>query len=544
MIVRFAALALVAVFALGACSRVGSGGAASHRGTLDIAMTSSPNTLDPILSTQQVEAQAEALALDPLIASDPDGRDVPVLAQRVPTLENGDVARDGLTITYHLRHGVVWQDGAPFGSRDVAFTWRAIMNPATAVASRHGFDDIARIDTPDAYTAVFRLKRRFAPAVHTFFAASDTPLEILPEHLLGRYRSLNNVPFNALPVGTGPYRVVRWQRGDRIEYAANERYFLGKPHIRRIVIHIVPDENTVINEMRVGEIDWFVQASPRVYPQLRNIAALSVRLVSFNGVDSIIFNTRRAPFSDVRLRRAVDFAIDKAELVHEVTYDTTVPATEDLPSTMWAFDPRAGTSRPDLAAARALLTQAGWLRGPGGFRYKDGRRLTLGLAYRSDSLTDRNRGVVIADMLRRAGIEVQLKGYTTALLYGPVGENGVLASGRYDGGLETWYAGVDPDDSSQLLCSEIPPNGYNWSRYCNAALDAAEAAALADYDRPSRKRAYATVQELLARDAPYVYLWWPRQIEAVTARLENFRPNGIVEDWNAYAWRFAGEGHE
>jgi peptide/nickel transport system substrate-binding protein len=535
---------LLAVLTLAAvsCSRVetGSGGAPVHGDTMNVAMIASTNTLNPILSTQQFETQAEALAFDSLVATDPEGHDVPMLASRVPTLANGDISPDGLTITYHLRHGVLWQDGAPFSSHDVAFTWQAIMNPRTNVATRHAFDQIARIDTPDAATAVFHLKRPFAPAIHAFFAHSDAVVFILPAHLLERYRDLNNVPFNSLPVGTGPFRVVRWLRGDRIEYVANPHYFLGKPHIARIVVHYIPDENTVVDEMRTHEIDWFVDATPHVYPELRATPGIDVRLVPFNGVDSIIINTQRAPLSDVRLRRAIGLAIDKAALVHDVTYDTTVPATEDLPSFMWAFNPRAGTTKRDLPQAKALLDSAGWHVGPDGIRVRDGKRLTIGLAFRTDSLTDRNRGVVIASMLREAGIDVELKGYTTALLYAAAAGGGILASGNYDAGLQTWYAGVDPDDSTQLLCDQMPPNGYNWSRFCDPQLDAAEKDALTHYDIPTRKRAYYRVQERLADQAPFVYLWWPRQIEAVTSQLQNFRPNGIVEDWNAYAWSFAG----
>ena len=546
---RNAAFAFLALaMTLPACARVdpGSGdrgGWVRHdRTTLNIAMSGSPNTLDPVLTTQQFEVQAEMLAMDPLVATDARGTDVPILASRVPTLENGDIARDGRSIRYALRRGVVWQDGAPFTSRDVAFTWSAIMNPNTAAATRHGYDDVARVETPDPYTAIFRLKHRFSPAVHTFFAHSDSPIGIVPAHLLERYRSLDHVPFNALPVGTGPYRVVRGVRGDRIEYAANPHYFLGAPKIARIVLHFVPDENTIVNQMRAHEVDWFVEASPRVYPQLRGVAGVAIRLVPFNGNDSIIFNTRRAPFSDARLRRAVGLAIDKRELVDKVTYGTTVAATEDLPRFMWAFDPQAGTSVRDLTAARALLESAGWKPGGDGIRTRGGRRLTMGLAYRSDSLTDRSRGVVIASMLREAGVEVELKGYRTELLYGPVSEHGILSSGNYDAGLQTWYAGVDPDDSTQLLCDQVPPAGYNWSRYCDAGLDAAERLALERYDRPSRERAYAIVQERLARDAPYVYLWWPRQIEATATDLRGFEPNGIVEDWNAHAWSFAAAG--
>lgn len=553
-------IAVVFLFALVACSHettsavatgavppLGEAGATSrprhawtHGDTLRVAMSTSPNVLNPILSTQQFETQLEALIFDPLVATDATGHDVAILAERVPTVGNGDISADGRTIVYHLRHGVRWQDGAPFTSHDVSFTFSAIMNPATAVSSRHGYDRIARIETPDPFTAIFHLKMPFSPAIHTFFAHSDSVYFPLPAHLLERYHDLNRIAFNSLPIGTGPYRLTKWLRGDRLEYVANDRYFLGKPHIAKIVVHIVPDENTIANEMRAHEIDWFVLATPHVYPLLRDLPGVAVRLVSVDAADSIEFNTEHAPFSDPRLRRAAGFAIDKPRLVKDVTYGTAVPATEDLPSSLWAFDRTAGTSTRDLPAAKRTLDAAGWHVGADGIRSKDGKRLTLSLAFRTDTSTDRNRGVVIAAMLHEAGIEVELKGYTSALFYGPYSEGGILANGKYEAGLQTWYSGVDPDDSTQLFCTERPPRGYNWSRYCNPSLDAAENVALSKYDRASRTKAYATVQRLLARDAPFVYLWWPRQIEAINDDLENFEPNGIVEDWNAYRWRFAG----
>jgi peptide/nickel transport system substrate-binding protein len=507
----------------------------TQAGTLRMATSLAPNTMNPFLSTQQVEALIQAFALDPLVAVDDKWRDVPILASTVPTLENGGISRDGLTITYHLRKNVRWHDGAPFTSRDVAFSYRAIMNPATAVSTRHGYDEIARVETPDPYTAVFRLKRPFAPATHTFFAHSDAPYYILPAHLLERYRDLNRVPFNSMPVGTGPFKVVRWLRGDRIEYAANDDYFLGKPKLRKIVVHLVPDENTIASQMRAHEIDWFSAATPRMYPQLHSIAGVDVRLVSMNASDAIMINTKRSPFDDPNVRRAIGLAIDKPLLVREATFGTTVPATEDLPSFMWAFDPKAGTTARDLPRANALLDAAGWKRGADGYRAKDGKRFVMGMAFRSDSITDRNRGVLIASMLKDAGIDTELKGYTTSLLYGPPG-SGILADGKYDVGLQTWYAGSDPDDSTQLTCDQVAPKGFNWTRYCNAEMDAAQHDALSHYDLPTRKRAYARIEELLARDAPFVYLWWPRQIEAINTDFKGFRPNGVVESWNAYEW--------
>ena len=534
------ALLGAALLATSACTRTVSAVPGGRHpwtvpGTLRIATSLGPNTFNPILSTQQVEALLEAFVFDPLIATDERGRDVPILAAAVPTLENGGISRDGLTITYHLRRNVRWQDGAPFTSRDVAFTFGAIMNPATTVTTRHGYDQVARVETPDPFTAVFRLKRRFAPAVRTFFAHSDAPYYILPAHLLEKFHDLNRVAFNQKPVGTGPFRLVRWLRADRVEYAANDGYFLGRPKLRTIVVHLVPDENTIASQVRAREIDWFSAATPRMYPQLTSVDGIDVRLVPMNANDAIIFNTRRAPFDLAGVRRAIGLGIDKPLLVREATYGTTVAATEDLPPFMWAFDPTAGTTARDLEQANALLEAAGWTRGSDGVRIKGGKRLTMGLAFRTDSITDRNRGVLIASMLKDAGIETELKGYTTSLLYGPPG-TGILADGKFDAGLQTWYAGSDPDNSTQLTCDQVAPKGFNWSRYCNPAMDAAQRIALSQYDRPTRKRAYATIEQLLARDAPFVYLWWPRQIEAINSDLKAFRPNGIVENWNAWEW--------
>lgn len=509
------------------------------RDTLQIAMTSSLATLNPLLSTEEAQAQAEVLALDPLITTDDRGDNVPILAATVPTLENGGISKDGLSITYHLRHGVVWHDGAPFTSRDVQFSWQAIMNPASNVTTRHGYDDVSRVDTPDRYTAVFRLKRPFAPAVQTFFALSDSPYMIVPAHILEKYHDLNRVPFNSLPIGTGPYKVVRWLRGDRIEYAANEHYFLGAPKIRHIVLHYVPDENTVVQQLRSHEIDWFAQPSPRVYGQIRAIPGIVTHLVPFNGYEAIMFNTKRAPWTDARLRRAVGLAVDKAAIVAKVTYGTTLAATEDLPSFLWAFDPGAGTTRQDALAARALIAAAGWRAGPDGIAQKGAARLTLRLAFDAASATDRNLAVYVASALRDVGIDVALKSYSLSLFYAPASAGGPLSSGNFDAALSVWYAGSDPDDSTQLLCDQVAPRGWNWERYCEPAMDAAQAVALSHYDRPSRKRAYSQIERLLARDAPFVYLFWPRQIEPVDARLLGFRPNGLIEDWNAYQWTLA-----
>ncbi len=130
----------------------------------------------------------------------------------------------------------MWQDGVPFTSRDVKFTYDAIMNPANDVISRHGYDIVRSVDTPDPLTVRFHLRKRFAPFVSVVFGESDSPYGVLPAHVLAKYSSLNDVPFNSAPIGTGPFKFVRWVRGDRIEFVSNEQYYLGRaedqtPHL-------------------------------------------------------------------------------------------------------------------------------------------------------------------------------------------------------------------------------------------------------------------------------------------------------------------------
>ena len=536
------AAALASALLLPACTRVGGGTGSAGRhpwtipGTLRIAISGSPKTLNPILSTTTFESLAETFVFDPLVATDPEGRDVPVLAAVVPTLENGGISKDGRTIVYHLRHGVRWQDGAPFSSADVKFSFAAIMNPNTSASTRHGYDLVTRVDTPDAWTAVVHLKQPFAPAIHTFFAHSDAPFMILPAHLLARYRSLDRVAFDEHPIGTGPFRFVRWSRGDRIVYAPNDAYFLGKPKLHRIEIHFVADESSIVNQLRTHEIDWFFEPTALVYPDLKVIPGLSHSLVPFNGYDALQINTAHPPFDDARVRRAIGLALDKQELVNKLTFGTSLAVTEDLPSFMWAFDPQAGTNRRSLAAAGALLDAAGWPMGRDGLRHHGTSALTMGLAYHTDSAVDRRRVVLVGAMLRDAGIATDIKGYNVSFMFASAAQHGVLASGNFDAAITSWFAGIDPDNSTQLLCNQFPPTGWNWSRYCNPKMDAAQRVALSHYDRPTRKRAYAEIESLLAHDAPFVYLDWPRQFEVANDDLRGFRPNGIVENWNAYQW--------
>ncbi len=155
------------------------------------------------------------------------------------SLQNGGISRDGRTITYHLRSGLRFADGVAVTAADCVWSIAAINNPRNNVQSRYGYDRIIHADAPNDKTLVLRLRAPFAPLLTLVLAPQGFP--ILPAHLLARYPDFNHLAFNAQPIGSGPYVVVNWQHGDRVEMRVNPYYGGEKPHIAHLTIRFVPD---------------------------------------------------------------------------------------------------------------------------------------------------------------------------------------------------------------------------------------------------------------------------------------------------------------
>lgn len=511
---------------LAGCSRSGAPGTTTGDGVLRMAVPQDPKTLNPILASSTIDGSVQRFLFEPLLSADSQGRTVPILAEKVPTLENGGISRDGLTITYTLRPGLRWSDGVPITSKDVAFTWTAVMNPDNNVVSRHGYDDVARIDIPADRTIVVHLRKPLAAFVNTFFAESDSAYDILPAHLLEHYSNLNQIAFNNAPTVTdGPFRFVRWLHGDRIELVANDKFFMGRPKLRGITVQTVANENTAVNLLRTNAIDYMYQASITTYPSLHTIPNVRLVWLNMNGYEGMAFNMRRKPMNDPRFREAVAYAIDKAELVRTLTYGQEKIATEDLPDWMWASNPNLGPLPHDVAKARALLQEAG-VKTP----------LSLTLVTDTANVTHKREAVMIQAMLRDVGINLEVKTYPGDLLYAPAGMGGILNGSKFDMSIWPWYAGLDPDNSSQFTCENLPPHGYNETGYCKPQMEALQTRALSNYQRPARQSAYWAIEKTLAHDNPILVFWWQRQQEALLSNVSGFAPNPVQETWNSWQW--------
>jgi peptide/nickel transport system substrate-binding protein len=396
---------------------------------------------------------------------------------------------------------------------------------------------VRAIDTPDDHTAVVHLKQRFAPFVNTFFAESDQPYDVVPSHVLSKFPNINQLPFNNEPtVSDGPFLFASWQHGDRIVMTANPKFFKGKPGLDRVEVRFVPDDNTSINLLRTHEIDYILQPSINTYPALEGLPYAKSIFVDQNGYEALQFNVSRPGISDPLVRRAIAYALDKSALVARLTHSQAKVATEDVPDWLWAFDPTVKSYPYDVSKAKQMLARAGWEPGPDGIVRKDGAPLSLLLSTDNQNATHREESLLIQEALSRIGIEVEIKYYPQAMLYATAALGGILQTGKFDLSLAPWYAGVDPDDSSEFLCGMQPPNGYNTARYCNPDMEAAQHTALTTYEIPARKAAYSKIQHLLARDNPYVFFWWQRTQEAISVDFKGFSPNPVTETWNAWQW--------
>jgi len=536
-----AALALVLPPALTACSRVTTSTSAPNQGGIPGTLRYAINgvgSLNPLNQTNTQEVDLDMFLYGWFFYVDDHGRFVPDLATEVPSYANGGISRDGRTLVYHLRRGVKWQDGAPFDARDVIFTERAILNPRNNVFSREGWDRITSIEALDDYTVRVTLKEPYAPALATFFVPyQHSGYPVLPAHLLQRYADLNQVPFNGHPVGTGPFRLRAWVRGDRVEFEANPLYWRGPPKLKRVVAKIVQDDNTILAQFESHELDVIFDAPSVQYLRLKAVPGALVSLVPTSAFIMLAFNTKRPPLDDVRVRQAVASAVDRQRIIDDVTHGVGLLGDTDIVPGSWASSTDVPRRAYDPDAARRLLRDAGWSPGPDGVLVKKGERLSLNVTTVAKNATYVRIETLLQQSLRAVGIDASVKNYPVEMVYGTAADGGVLASGRYDIALVGQNTGIDPDDSTLFMCDQVPPAGVNWTLWCDPKFDAAERGALGTYDPIARKRFYAVTQREMAEQMPVVILYYGRLILATTNRFHGLAPTpNTVFGWNPWQW--------
>ena len=527
---RVASVAALVSLAAG-CSKVGSDSGGRHPYThpheLRFSAASDIQQLNPLIGESIYELYLASMTMGFLIKTDATGNgSVPELATELPTQKNGGISADGKTITYHLRKGVRWSDGAPFDADDVVFSTREVLNPKNNVISTDGWELIDKIDEPDKYTVRYHLKKPYSSYAITFFSSAGANPAILPKHLLDKYPDLNNVPYNSLPVGLGPFKYESWKRGDSVTLVANDRYFRGRPKLDRVVFRLVQDRNVVARLLQTHDIDLWVPISPHYFPDSAALPATATSRVPEYTFDHLDFNLKRPVFADPVVREALRYATDRPTLIRKIQHglytasetplNAATPYHLDLPLVPF-----------DIAKANAMLDAAGWKRGADGVRVKNGRRLSVEFATSTGNQDTDTEIELIRGWWKQVGVEFTVKHYLAAQFFAPAADGGVIYGGKFDVVLFGWGSDPTADLSNLYACNRFPPNGQNDMRWCDPAADAAMAAAQRSYDPAARKKLIDTVQRRFVAGVPSIVLDVRTQLAGYNDDLKGWHPNSV-----------------
>lgn len=486
-------LALAPVVALGAAdSRV-----------FQVAVGVDADTLDPAGQTTTTVANMVDYMFETLVAMDwSTGKVIPKLAT------GWDISPDGLTYTFRLRQGVRFHDGTPFNAEAVKFTFDRILNPETRVPIRYVYSAIRSVEVADPYTVRMRLSK---PSGYLLGALTYTVAAIVSPAEVQRIGSAN-LRLNPGWAGTGPYRFVEWVHGDHITVERNPEYWGEKPAYERVVFRVVPDAGAREAALLAGDVQMAVlppapdvpalQANPRV----KVVAAPTVREIF------VALNTQRKPFTDVRVRQAINYAIDRKALINQVLFG--LAEVLDSPTTPFLFGyqrQQEGGWPYDLQKARQLLAEAGYA---GGFETE---LLTPNGRY----IQDYQFAQAIAAQLSRVGIRVNVRTADwptfVSMLTQPLDKTPVQMLVL---GWATPYPDADGQLYGQFHSSQWPPRGLAPAFYRNERVDALLDEARGTADAGRRRQLYAEAQQRIWSDAPWVWLWSQKFYVAVDADVE------------------------
>jgi peptide/nickel transport system substrate-binding protein len=483
--------------------------------------------LNPHLNQQLTLSFMSSLTMAWLVRYDRHNRPVPELAVAVPTRANGGVAGDGKTITYHLRRDAKWSDGEPFTSADVKFSTDVVRNPANNEGTHQGFDLIDRVDTPDPYTVVFHLLRPYSGFYVNFFSSGGANPCLLPKHLLGGLASINEAPYNALPVGIGPFKYVAWKRADSVEMVADPLYFGRKPKLQRVIFKVIPDRNTMLTQLSTHEIDLWPVLPAAFSDRVRTLPQVHVVRQGSYLYNHFDFELEHGALRDVVVRRALRLAVDRETILAKIRHGVGIlQETPFAPGHPFHVDvPRVPF---DLQAANALLDGAGWKRGADGIRAKNGERLDFVVAI-GTGLPDTD---AIFEQVRlswaRIGAHIEVKRYPSPMYFAPARSGGIIYSGKYDVANYAWLTTPNGDLTNTFACDRVPPKGQNIPRYCDHEVDAALDRFLTTYVPAEQLAASRFVQERLARDVPTIVTDVREDLYAYNDDLHGFQPNQVT----------------
>jgi ABC-type transport system substrate-binding protein len=506
-------IALLLSSLLLACS---GGGDNPHRRTLvDSRDNYDPRSLDPALSTDVPTGRVVGYLFDGLTRFTPDAKVIPALAT------SWDVSPDGSVYTFHLRRGVRFTDGTPFVARQVASSWRRVLDPKVRggrgwplypILGAKEFADgkgtsIPGIVTPDDSTVVVTLKEPFAifPKLLAMPVAAIAP---------------DNIPanFGEHPVGTGPWKLVEWKHDDYLLFAPNKDYWGGAPKADSLKARIIAEPSTAVAEFQSGNVDVLQvpQGEIRDWEEDTERKKLLASTPSLELV-YVAINVTRGPLRDVRVRQAINYAVDRRTIVRNLIAGRGELAAGVIPSSLPGSDKTRIGYQFDTLRARQLLREAGYPKGIDVELWTSTTPIYVRIAE------------TLQAYLAISGIRAKIVQRESAAA------RAAARNGQADLFVKDWYADY-PDAENflyPLLHSANKGVGGNVSFYANPQFDSLVTLARREQDETKRNALYKQADELALRDAPMVYLWFYSELSAIQPWIHGFVPPVI---FNGQPW--------
>jgi peptide/nickel transport system substrate-binding protein len=466
-------------------------------GFIQVDTEASPTALDPRYATDAISERIVELMFDPLVRLDSQGGFTGDLAERVERTSPSEVI-------FHLRHGIRFSDGRALTARDVKYTFDSVIDPKNRSPKAAGLKQLQSIDVLDDYTIKMTTRGPYAPALELAM------LEIVPDGTPAG----SSTPSDA-PLGTGPFKLLDFERDERVVLDRNPAHQAAPANaVAGIVFKVVPDPTVRVLELAERNCDLAPNdIQPDLLPYLR--AQSGLRVVTSPGTTYwyLTFNFRDPDLRDIRVRRAIAYAIDREAIIRAYLRGTARLATGILTPENWAYDGDVTTYPYDPRRARQLLEEAG---------FNDKRKLTLVFKCAPEGM---RMGEIMQAMLGRVGIEVRIRSNEWGTFYAD------MQRGNFDIAAMPWIGIRDPHHFRMVFDSQsTPPHGLNRGDYSNPAMDRLVEAGDATIDEAARKQIYAQVQQLAAADLPYVSLWWQDNVVVMSGALAGFTasPNGSL----------------
>ena len=437
--------------------------------------------------------------------------------------ESWEISPDQLTYTFHLRKGVKWHDGQPFTAEDVLYTYQRIQDPKVDAAPlRSYFSNIKSCEIVDANTIRFTATERYFKTLETLGT-----MPILPKHAFEVGNpDFNSNDFSRHPIGTGPYKFVRWITGTQIVVERNDDYW-DKAHLRypkRIVYQVVQEPYVAAQLLKKGEVDIFDGVTPVMWKydldHSRAIDKCRQIIYPYPAYNYLGFNLRNPLFSDIRVRHAIDLLIPRDAILAQIYLNqyatkTSGPDPVGTPN----YNPAVPPTPCDPNDAMELLNEAGWKNDHGdNLLYKDDQPLSFTLLYRAGNPNEQKMVELIQEALGHSGIDVKLQRVEFAQWIERVDD------WDFEATMGGWALDIDSDPSQLWSSSQADQKkSSNFVGYKSALADQLIAQGRLEYDQDKRAAIFQQLHQVIHNDYPVCFLFNPQNILLISDRFHNVK---------------------